>query len=79
MDLLNSDKIKVGDLIAYSSHMAMIIGISDEYIYVAETLPHLKGLVAKQYTREKAINTFTHIMLMDSVYKNDGKITNMWY
>ena len=79
LELLNSDKIKVGDLIAYSGHMAMIIGINNEHIYVAETLPHLKGVVAKQYTRESAKNTFTHVMLMDSVYKIAGKLTNMWY
>lgn len=79
LDLLNSEKIKVGDLIAYSGHMAMIVGINEEYLYVAETLPHLKGVVTKEYTREKAKNTFTHIMLMDNVYKNDGALTNMWY
>ena len=79
MELLNSDRIKVGDLIAYSGHMAMIIGLDTENIYIAETLPHLKGVVAKKYTRESAKNTFTHIILMDSVYKTDGKLTNMWF
>lgn len=79
LDLLNSKKIKVGDLIAYSGHMAMIIGMENDNIYVAETLPHLKGVVAKKYTKVQAKNTFTHIMLMDSVYKEDGNLTNMWY
>ncbi len=79
LDLLNSNKVKVGDLIAYSGHMAMIIGLENDYLYVAETLPHLKGVVAKKYTKAQAKNTFTHIMLMDSVYKEDGKLTKMWY
>lgn len=79
MNLLNSSEIKVGDLIAYSGHMAMIVGIYNDDIYVAESLPSLKGVVIKKYTKEKAKNTFTHIILMDSLYKTDGKITNMWY
>ena len=79
LDLLNSSKVKVGDLIAYSGHMAMIIGIDNNDLYIAETLPHLKGVVAKKYTKQQAINTFTHIMLMDEVYKNNGKLTDMWY
>ena len=79
LELLNFNEIKVGDLIAYSGHMAMIIGIDNENLYIAESLPHLKGVVTKKYTKEKAVNTFTHIILMDSLYKNDGKLTNMWY
>ena len=79
LELLNSNEIKVGDLIAYSGHMAMIIGMDNDNLYIAESLPHLKGVVTKKYTKEKAINTFTHIILMDSLYKNDGKLTNMWY
>ena len=78
-ELLNSNKVKVGDLIAYSGHMALIIGIKNEEYYIAETLPHLKGVVAKKYTKDKIINTFTHIMIMDNVYINDGNLTNMWY
>ncbi|MBQ3020915.1 MAG: C40 family peptidase [Bacilli bacterium] len=78
-ELLNSKKVKVGDLIAYNGHMAIIVGIDKEHYYVSETLPGLKGLVTKKYTKEKLKNTFTHIMLMDSVYKKDGNLTNMWY
>lgn len=79
LELLNSNKIKVGDLIAYSGHMAIIVGINNDEIYIAESLPHLKGVVTKKYTKEKANNTFTHIILMDKVYKTDGNLTNMWY
>ena len=78
-ELLYSNKVKVGDLIAYSGHIAIIIGIDKDNFYIAETLPHLKGVVTKKYEKNKIKNTFTHIMLMDNIYKNDGKLTNLWY
>lgn len=78
--LLNSEKIKVGDLIAYPGHMALIIGISsDGYYYIAESLPQFKGVVMNKYTAKELLETFTDVMLMDSVYLSDGNITNMWY
>ena len=77
--LLNSKDIKIGDLIAYTGHIAMIVGINNNDIYIAESLPHLKGVVTKKYTKEQAKNTFTHIILLDNLYKKEGKLTNMWY
>lgn len=79
-ELLSSGKVKVGDLIAYPGHMAIIAGIDNELnYYVAESLPQFKGVVLNKYNTVKLKNTFTHIMLMDNVYKNDGYLTNMWY
>lgn len=79
-ELLNSGKVKVGDLIAYQAHMAIIVGIdSEDNYYIAESLPNFKGVVVNKYRKEKLNYTFTHIMLMDSVYKEDGNLTNMWY
>lgn len=79
-ELLSSGKVKVGDLIAYPGHMAIISGIDNELnYYVAESLPQFKGVVLNKYNTVKLKNTFTHIMLMDNVYKNDGYLTNMWY
>ena len=79
-ELLSSGKVKVGDLIAYSGHMAIIAGIDSEgNYYVAESLPQFKGVVLNKYNQTKLKKTFTHIMLMDSVYKEDGNLTNMWY
>ena len=78
--LLNSGLVKVGDLIAYSGHMAIISGIDEDgNYYVAESLPNFKGVVLNKYSQTSLKNTFTHIMLMDSVYKEDGNLTNMWY
>ena len=79
-ELLSSGKVKVGDLIAYSGHMAIIAGIDTEgNYYVAESLPQYKGVVLNKYDKTKLKKNFTHIMLMDSVYKEDGNLTNMWY
>jgi hypothetical protein len=79
-ELLTSGYVKVGDLIAYSGHMAIIAGIDSEgNYYVAESLPQYKGVVLNKYDQKKLKKTFTHIMLMDSVYQNDGNLTNMWY
>lgn len=79
-ELLESSKVKVGDLIAYSGHMAIIVGIDGERnYYVTESLPQFKGVVINKYDKSKLKNTFTHIMLMDSVYNSDGNLTNMWY
>lgn len=79
-ELLSSGKIKVGDLIAYPGHMAIIAGIDTEgNYYVAESLPQYKGVVLNKYDKTKLKKNFTHIMLMDSVYKKDGNLTNMWY
>ena len=79
-ELLTSGKVKVGDLIAYQGHMAIIAGIDTEgNYYFAESLPQFKGVVLNKYNQYKLKYTFTHIMLMDSVYKEDGNLTNMWY
>ena len=79
-ELLNSGMVKVGDLIAYSGHMAIIAGIDSEGdYYIAESLPQFKGVVLNKYDKNRLKNTFTHIMLMNSVYVKDGNITNMWY
>ena len=80
-ELLDSGRVKVGDLIAYPGHMAIIAGYDAEQdlYYVAESLPQFKGVVLNKYKRAGLKATFTHIMLMDSVYKEDGNLTNMWY
>jgi len=78
-ELINSDKVKVGDLIAYNGHMAIIVGIDSEHFYVAESLPNFKGVAINRYKKIHLIGNFTHIMLMDSVYLNDGILTDMWY
>ena len=77
--LINSGRIKVGDLINFSGHIGMIIGIDDNNIYVAESLNTLGGVVAKTYSKSSITKTFNHVVLMDEFYKEDGNLTDMWY
>ena len=78
-ELIYSGDIKVGDLVNLPGHIGLIIGIDDNNIYVAESLPTLKGLVMVTYSKKTIMNTFTHVVLMDDYYKEDGNITDMWY
>lgn len=78
--IINSGKIKVGDLIAYPGHMSILIGIDEENnYYIAESLPQYKGVVANKYSSKELLGVFTDVILMDSVYENDGNLTNLWY
>lgn len=78
-ELIKSGKIKVGDLFNFSGHIAILIGQDENNYYIAESLPGLNGLVAKTYDKSKVNKVFTHVVLMDSVYKEDGNLTDMWY
>lgn len=76
--LINSGKIKVGDLVNYWGHIAIIIGIDDENYYVAESLQDFGGVTVNAYKKEKLNKTFSYVALMDSYYKEDGNYTKMW-
>ena len=70
---------KAGDLISYWGHIAIIIGIDDTNLYVAESLPEYGGVVIKTYNKNTVHNNFDFITYMDSIYKQNGNYTNMWY
>ncbi|MGM9834173.1 MAG: hypothetical protein ACI31M_00110 [Bacilli bacterium] len=78
-ELIKSGTIKTGDLFNYSGHIALLIGQDEKNYYIAESLPGLNGLVAKTYPKDKVTKTFTHVVLMDVLYKEDGNLTDMWY
>lgn len=77
-ELLNSKKIKVGDLIGRNGHIAIIIGLDGSKIYIAES--YMPSMKVREFTYTELLESddFKYIMLMDSVYKKDGKLTNMW-
>ena len=77
-DLIKSGKIKTGDLINYWGHIGIIIGIDENNIYVAESLPTLGGVVAKKYSKSNITKTFSYVVLMDDYYKKNGNLTDMW-
>ena len=79
-ELMDSKKVKPGDLINWWGHIGIIIGIDEnETYYVAESLDGYYGLVVKEYKKKDMPDSWTFIMLMDDVYKSDGNLTNMWY
>lgn len=76
-DLLYSGKIKVGDLIGFDGHIAMIIGIESNKIYIGES--YETGIRVRTFTYNELIEReFTDIILMDSYYKKEGEYHNMW-
>ena len=81
MDLLESGKVKAGDLIGLDGHIGIIIGIDDEHVYVADTLYHSKGLLATKFTFKELVyySDWTHIYDYTEVYEGkEGNYTNMW-
>ncbi len=81
--LMESGKIKVGDLLhsnKLGGHIGMLIGMDDEYYYVAQAIWYdERGVVITKETKKSFLSEFPHIVLMDSYYEEDGNLTNMWY
>lgn len=81
-ELLQSDRIKAGDLVGLSAHVGIVIGVEDDYIWIADTL--ITGLKVKKYERnvesfeQLGEDSFQYFMLMDNEYKEDGNYTAMW-
>ena len=78
--LMNSNKVKVGDLIGNNGHMAIIAGWDENNYYIAESLDTTKGVVMTSVPREKLVSNsiYKYIILMDDVYKEKGNLTEMW-
>ncbi len=77
-DLALSGRIKTGDLFNFWGHIALIIGQDENNYYVAESLPHLGGVIAKTYPKTTVANTFEFVVFMDKFYKNDGNLKDYW-
>lgn len=75
--------IKVGDLLhsyAAGGHIGIIVGIDNDYFYVAQALWYDEvGVIITKYKKDLLYKSFPHVVLMDKYYINDGKLTNMWY
>ena len=80
--LANSSTIKVGDLLHNTlsgGHIAIIVGIDNEYYYVAQAVWFDEiGVIINKYKKSNLKNRFKEVILMDKYYKNDGDLTNMW-
>ena len=78
--LLSSGKIKAGDLIAQDGHMAMIIGIDDNNVYVGDILIYNVGTRVRKFTYSElaSYKYLDYIIPMDDFYGKDGNYSNMW-
>lgn len=80
IDYMQNGGYKVGDFIARDEHAALIIGIDDENIYTAESLPPM----LKVYTYERyngIVNdpNLTYVIEMSNIYSNgEGSYQKMW-
>ena len=79
-DLLHSGRVKVGDLIGWDGHIAVIGAMSDTKIYVTESL--LPGVIMDEYDYSSPYSNFysryDYIIDMTNNYKGDGNLKNMW-
>ena len=79
-ELLESDTLKAGDIIATDGHIAMIGGIHDGVVYVGESTTYWEGVVMYPYTYDELLATdkLTYVINMDEYYKEDGDYTLYW-
>lgn len=81
-ELLNSRKVKAGDLASIPGHIALVVGIdyTNQMIYIAEELRYSQGLVVLSLSFSELLthSDFTHLVLMDEYYINDGNYNDMW-
>ena len=79
VELFKSGKIKAGDLLGIWGHIAIVAGIDNEHVYVAESLWTFGGPVINTYTFSEATKEFVQAVLLDDYYEKDGLYTDMWY
>ena len=77
-DFVLNGSYKVGDLIGRDGHIAIIAGLDDEKIYIAESL--VGGVVIKGFSKtgSELYKLYGFINTMDEIYQNEGIYTNMW-
>ena len=79
-ELMNSGRVKPGDLIGLNGHMAILTGWDNNNYYIAESLNTTGGVVMTVVPKDKLVgkSMYKYIILMDNVYKKDGNLTNTW-
>ncbi len=91
--IIKNGTVKVGDLVHSEhtgGHIGIIIGIDENNVYVAHALwesasskltkrkNNISGVQITKYSHNEVGSIFPHVVLMDELYKEDGKLTNMW-
>ena len=79
-DLMHSGTVKPGDLTGWDGHTAVIAWMTDDKIYVTESL--LPGVVMDEYDYSSPYSSFysryDYIIDMSNVYSGDGNYPVMW-
>lgn len=77
-DFVYNGSYKVGDLIGRDGHIAIIAGLDDKNIYIAESL--VGGVVIKEFAKDgyQLYSLYSFINTMDDVYEKEGVYTDMW-
>lgn len=76
-DNLALKKVKVGDLVSAYGHIGILIGMDEKHYYIAESLE--KDIHVLTLTEDELIKSdWLYFVLMDDIYKVDGKLNNMW-
>lgn len=77
-ELIESEKVKAGDLIGIGGHIAIILGIDKDNYYIGESL--FEGVALSTVSKKELLKKklFKYIMLMDTYYKDNGNYTAMW-
>ncbi len=80
MEMLTSGKLKAGDIIATDGHIAMVGGIHDGIVYVAESTTYWDGVVMHPYSYQELVrsNKLTYVIFMDEYYLQEGNYTSYW-
>lgn len=77
VDNFDESKIKVGDLFSRYGHIGILIGKENNTYYIAEALDY--DLHVLTMTKEEILESeWLYIILMDSLYKEDGNLKEMW-
>ena len=81
-EYLNSDKYKVGDIIGWNGHIALIAGKDDKFIYIAESLNKGLRINKKNYVDKNSNlyseNTYSYVATLDDFYSSDGVYSDYW-
>ena len=81
-EFMNSNKYKVGDIIGWNGHIALIAGKDDKYIYIAESLNKGLRLNKKNYVDRNSDlykeNTYSYVATLSDFYSEDGAYTDFW-
>ena len=79
-ELLESGRIKVGDIIGCNGHTALIGGLSSGKVFVVESTTYWDGVVMHEYTYDELLRMpfLNYVISMDHYYEEEGIYTDFW-